>query len=159
MTSLSGGNQQKCSVAKWLEINPKVVILDEPTRGIDVGSKAEMYRLIGTLAASGLAVIVVSSEMPELIGLAHRVVVFREGKIVGELVGNEITETGIMSFAAGVKSEVSICPSHINTLFQEEAWGRPAIDVAPFPPGWQGQGLPIVRMVPIASNEGGVNDS
>lgn len=108
MTSLSGGNQQKCSVAKWLEINPKVVILDEPTRGIDVGSKAEMYRLIGTLAASGLAVIVVSSEMPELIGLAHRVVVFREGKIVGELVGNEITETGIMSFAAGVKSEVSI---------------------------------------------------
>ena len=108
MTSLSGGNQQKCSVAKWLEIKPKVVILDEPTRGIDVGSKAEMYRLIGALAASGLAVIVVSSEMPELIGLAHRVVVFREGNIVGELVGKEITETGIMSFAAGVKSEVFI---------------------------------------------------
>jgi ribose transport system ATP-binding protein len=107
MTSLSGGNQQKCSVAKWLETKPKVIILDEPTRGIDVGSKAEMYRLIGSLAASGLAVIVVSSEMPELIGLAHRVAVFREGKIVGELSGEEITEVGIMALAAGVKSEVA----------------------------------------------------
>ncbi len=103
MTSLSGGNQQKCSVAKWLETKPKVIILDEPTRGIDVGSKAEMYRLIGSLAASGLAVIVISSEMPELIGLAHRVAVFREGSIVGELSGAEITEVGIMSLAAGVQ--------------------------------------------------------
>jgi ribose transport system ATP-binding protein len=107
MTSLSGGNQQKCSVAKWLETNPKVMILDEPTRGIDVGSKAEMYRLIGSLAESGLAVIVISSEMPELIGLAHRVAVFREGEIVGELDGDAITEIGIMALAAGVNSEVA----------------------------------------------------
>lgn len=107
MTSLSGGNQQKCSVAKWLETEPKVVILDEPTRGIDVGSKAEMYRLIGTLASSGLAVIVISSEMPELIGLAHRVAVFREGHIVGELEGDAITEIGIMALAAGVSGEVA----------------------------------------------------
>ena len=107
MTSLSGGNQQKCSVAKWLETKPKVIILDEPTRGIDVGSKAEMYRLIGSLAASGLAVIVISSEMPELIGLAHRVAVFREGRIVGELEGAKITESEIMSLAAGVKDEVA----------------------------------------------------
>ena len=103
MTSLSGGNQQKCSVAKWLETKPKVIILDEPTRGIDVGSKAEMYRLIGNLAASRLACIVISSEMPELIGLAHRVAVFREGTIVGELSGAEITERGIMALAAGVQ--------------------------------------------------------
>lgn len=107
MTSLSGGNQQKCSVAKWLETNPKVIILDEPTRGIDVGSKAEMYKLIGSLAASGLAVIVISSEMPELIGLAHRVAIFREGKIVGELDGDKITESGIMALAAGVSSGVA----------------------------------------------------
>ena len=107
MTSLSGGNQQKCSVAKWLETKPRVIILDEPTRGIDVGSKAEMYRLIASLAAEGLAVIVISSEMPELIGLAHRVAIFREGKIVGELTGEDITESGIMSLAAGVQGEVA----------------------------------------------------
>ena len=80
-----------------------MIILDEPTRGIDVGSKAEMYRLIGNLAASRLACIVISSEMPELIGLAHRVAVFREGTIVGELSGAEITERGIMALAAGVQ--------------------------------------------------------
>ena len=107
MTSLSGGNQQKCSVAKWLETKPRVIILDEPTRGIDVGSKAEMYRLIASLASSGLAVIVISSEMPEHVGLAHRVAVFREGKIVGELVGEHISESGIMSLAAGVSKEVA----------------------------------------------------
>ena len=107
MTSLSGGNQQKCSVAKWLETKPRVIILDEPTRGIDVGSKAEMYRLIASLASSGLAVIVISSEMPEHVGLAHRVAVFREGKIVGELVGDQISESGIMSLAAGVNNEVA----------------------------------------------------
>lgn len=103
MTSLSGGNQQKCSVAKWLETKPKVIILDEPTRGIDVGSKAEMYSLIVSLAASGLACIVISSEMQELIGLAHRTLVFREGSIVGELSSEEISEERIMSLAAGVQ--------------------------------------------------------
>jgi ribose transport system ATP-binding protein len=107
MTSLSGGNQQKCSVAKWLETSPKVIILDEPTRGIDVGSKAEMYHLIASLAESGLAIIMISSEMPELIGMAHRVAVFREGNIVGELIGNQISESGIMALAAGVNSEVA----------------------------------------------------
>lgn len=107
MTSLSGGNQQKCSVAKWLQTKPTVIILDEPTRGIDVGSKAEMYKLIGSLAESGLACIVISSEMPELIGLAHRVAVFREGKVVGELTGEDISEQKIMSLAAGVQGEVA----------------------------------------------------
>ncbi len=103
MTSLSGGNQQKCSVAKWLQTKPKAIILDEPTRGIDVGSKAEMYSLIVSLAKSGLACVVISSEMQELIGLAHRTLVFRDGAIVGELSSEEISEERIMSLAAGVQ--------------------------------------------------------
>ena len=107
MTSLPGGNQQKCSVAKWLQTKPKAIVLDEPTRGIDVGSKAEMYKLIGELAETGLACVVISSEMPELIGLCHRVLVFREGQIVGELTGPSITEENIMAFAAGVKGEAA----------------------------------------------------
>lgn len=107
MTSLSGGNQQKVSVARWLQTQPKVIILDEPTRGIDIGSKSEMYNLISDLAKSGLACIVISSEMPELIGLAHRVLVFRDGRIAGELVGDQISERKIMELAAGVSGAVA----------------------------------------------------
>jgi ribose transport system ATP-binding protein len=107
MTSLSGGNQQKCSIAKWLQTEPRVIILDEPTRGVDVGAKAEIYRIIADLAKSGLACIVVSSEMPELIGLCHRVLVFRETEIVGELNGAEITEQGMMALAAGMTEQVA----------------------------------------------------
>lgn len=103
MTSLSGGNQQKCSIAKWLQTEPKAIILDEPTRGVDVGAKAEIYRIIADLAKSGLACIVISSEMPELIGLCHRVLVFRETSILGELNGSEITEQAMMALASGVK--------------------------------------------------------
>ncbi|HVL39384.1 MAG TPA: sugar ABC transporter ATP-binding protein [Fimbriimonadaceae bacterium] len=99
---LSGGNQQKVSVAKWLEVGPDVLILDEPTRGIDVGSKREMYNLISGLAAQGMACLVISSDMPELIGLCHRVLVMREGRVVGELSGDDLTEEKIMLLAAGV---------------------------------------------------------
>lgn len=99
---LSGGNQQKVSVAKWLETKPDILILDEPTRGIDVGSKREMYNLIAALAAEGLACLVISSDMPELIGLCHRVLVLREGQVMGELREDELTEEGIMLLAAGV---------------------------------------------------------
>src|SRR5690606_36373260 len=81
---LSGGNQQKIVIAKWLQLGPKVLLLDEPTRGIDVGAKSEIYRLINELARSGLAVIIVSSELIEVLGLAHRVLVCREGSVVGE---------------------------------------------------------------------------
>jgi ribose transport system ATP-binding protein len=99
---LSGGNQQRVAVAKWLETKPRVLILDEPTRGVDVGAKREIYNLIQKLADEGMACIVVSSELPEIVGVCERVVVMREGRLVGELVGNEITEENIMLRAAGV---------------------------------------------------------
>lgn len=99
---LSGGNQQKVLVAKWLETRPQVMILDEPTRGVDVGAKREMYQLIHKLAQQGMACIVISSEMPELLGLCHRIGVMREGKWMGELGAAEMTEEAIMHLAAGV---------------------------------------------------------
>jgi ribose transport system ATP-binding protein len=85
ISSLSGGNQQKFALARWLEAAPRVLVIDEPTRGVDVGAKGEIYRIIAGLARGGLACIVISSELPELIGLAHRVVVMREGAVAGEL--------------------------------------------------------------------------
>jgi ABC-type sugar transport system ATPase subunit len=85
ISSLSGGNQQKFALARWLETQPRVLIIDEPTRGVDVGAKAEIYRIVADLAAKGLACVVISSELPELIGLAHRVLVMREGRLVGEI--------------------------------------------------------------------------
>ncbi len=82
---LSGGNQQKVVFAKWLRTSPAVLLLDEPTRGIDVGAKSEIYRLIAELAASGLSILLASSELTEVVGLSHRVLVFRDGSIVGEV--------------------------------------------------------------------------
>ncbi|MBX3115421.1 MAG: sugar ABC transporter ATP-binding protein [Fimbriimonadaceae bacterium] len=102
--SLSGGNQQKVSLSKWLEGNPEVIILDEPTRGVDVGSKAQIYEIIAQLANQGKGVVVISSEMQELIGLCHRVVVMRDQSFAGELEGEEITEQAMMKLAAGVQS-------------------------------------------------------
>lgn len=101
---LSGGNQQKIVLAKWLRTRPKVLLLDEPTRGIDVGTKSEIYRIIRELAAAGMAVLVVSSDLPEVIGLAHRVVVCRQGQVVGELSGADIAEEKIMNLALGVSA-------------------------------------------------------
>lgn len=94
--NLSGGNQQKVVVAKWLATHPKVVILDEPTRGIDVGAKAEMYELINRMTAVGMAVIVVSSELPELLGICDRIIVIREGEISGEFQREEFDQNEIM---------------------------------------------------------------
>ena len=102
VSSLSGGNQQKVSLAKWLECEPSLILLDEPTRGVDIGSKAEIYRLIHRLAEDGKAIVMVSSEMPELIGVCDRILVMREGLIVGELEGKSINEENIMELAAGV---------------------------------------------------------
>jgi ribose transport system ATP-binding protein len=107
VVNLSGGNQQKVAVAKWLDTKPEVLILDEPTRGIDVGSKQEIYALIHRLASEGLACLLISSEMQELIGLCHRIVVLREGRVMGELEGDEMTEEKIMYLAAGVEPEVA----------------------------------------------------
>src|SRR5690606_32291393 len=83
--SLSGGNQQKVLLARLLQKDPKVIILDEPTRGVDVGAKSEIYRLIDELAKRDIAVLVISSELPEIIGIADRVLVMREGRIAGEV--------------------------------------------------------------------------
>jgi ribose transport system ATP-binding protein len=103
--SLSGGNQQKVAIAKWLQCNPKVVIFDEPTRGVDVGAKREIYNLIVDLAKQGLAVILVSSELPEVIGLCHRVLVLRNGTCEAELAGEQLNEKTIMTSAAGLEKQ------------------------------------------------------
>ena len=99
---LSGGNQQKVLLGRLLETGPRVIILDEPTRGVDIGAKSEIYRIIGELAAKGLGIIVISSEMPEIIGVSDRVLVMREGVVTGELNGSEITQEAIMALAAGI---------------------------------------------------------
>lgn len=95
--NLSGGNQQKVVFAKWLASNPKIMILDEPTRGIDVGAKAEIYHIIGDLVESGISVIVISSEMPELISLSDRIYCMRDGKIVSELQRKDFSEERILN--------------------------------------------------------------
>ncbi|MBW4619969.1 MAG: sugar ABC transporter ATP-binding protein [Cyanosarcina radialis HA8281-LM2] len=101
---LSGGNQQKLLLARWLAINPLVLLLDEPTRGVDIGAKSEIYRIISDLAAQGVAILMVSSELPEVIGMSDRVLVMREGELVGELddsLEKEITQENIMHYATG----------------------------------------------------------
>jgi ribose transport system ATP-binding protein len=98
---LSGGNQQKVVIAKWIGIGPKVLILDEPTRGVDVGAKREIYQLMNELTNRGVAIIMVSSELPEVIGMSDRILVVHEGKISGELAKNEATQEKIMTFATG----------------------------------------------------------
>ncbi len=102
--ALSGGNQQKVLLARLLELDPKVIILDEPTRGVDVGAKSEIYRLIDTLAERGMAIIMISSELPEIIGVADRVIVMREGRISGEVAaapGSPITQEAVMVLSTG----------------------------------------------------------
>jgi inositol transport system ATP-binding protein len=99
--NLSGGNQQKVLLARWLLKNPDILFLDEPTRGIDVGAKSEFYNLIFNLAKQGKAVIVVSSEMAEILGLCDRIMVMHEGKITGELSREEATQEKIMQYATG----------------------------------------------------------
>jgi ribose transport system ATP-binding protein len=98
---LSGGNQQKVVLGKWLSMLPKVLLLDEPTRGIDVGAKEEIYRLMESLAGSGVAILFVSSEMEEILGMSDRVLVMHEGRISGELARSELTEEAVMHLATG----------------------------------------------------------
>jgi ribose transport system ATP-binding protein len=102
---MSGGNQQKLLLAKMMLLDPKVVVIDEPTRGVDIGAKQQLYRFIAALAAEGRSVIVISSEMAELIGLCHRIMVMRAGRIVGELAGEAMTEHAIVVLATGVETQ------------------------------------------------------
>jgi methyl-galactoside transport system ATP-binding protein len=97
--SLSGGNQQKVILARWLLTEPRVLLLDEPTRGIDVGAKYDIYLLIKKLASEGCGIIVVSSEMPELIGITHRIIVMSAGRVAGELQSAEATQENIMTLS------------------------------------------------------------
>ena len=100
---LSGGNQQKIVISKWLAAAPKVLIMDEPTRGIDVGAKSEIYKLMHSLAEAGVSIIMISSELPEIINNSSRIVVMREGKITGILdqAETETSQEKIMSYAVG----------------------------------------------------------
>jgi ABC-type sugar transport system ATPase subunit len=96
---LSGGNQQKVALAKWLDFSPELIIFDEPTRGIDIGAKTEIYTIMGELAARGAAIIMVSSELPELISVADKILVMQEGRMRGILSKEEMTQERVMSLA------------------------------------------------------------
>jgi D-xylose transport system ATP-binding protein len=101
--ALSGGNQQKIILGRWLNAKPKILILDEPTRGIDVGAKVEIYRLLDRLAAEGVAIIMISSELPEVIGMSDRILVMNEGAIVSEFARGNASREAIMEFATGAR--------------------------------------------------------
>jgi rhamnose transport system ATP-binding protein len=105
--TLSGGNQQKVVLAKWLAAEPRVLILDEPTRGVDVGAKADVHRTISQLAAQGLAIVLISSELPEILGMSDRIVVLREGRVAGELDASEATSERVMEAATGAAAEAA----------------------------------------------------
>jgi ABC-type sugar transport system ATPase subunit len=107
---LSGGNQQKVVLGRSLLVGPKVLLLDEPTRGIDVVAKAEVHAMIDRLAQQGLAILLISSELPEIIGMSDRVLVMREGALVGEVVRAEATEERLVAMAAGVGSRAGASP-------------------------------------------------
>lgn len=106
VSQLSGGNQQKFVLAKWLCADPKLIILDEPTRGIDVGSKSAIHELIADLAERGLAVIVISSEMPEVLGVSHRVIAMSEGSVVAEFEGDDMTEQNLIDAVSHHRQQV-----------------------------------------------------
>jgi ribose transport system ATP-binding protein len=103
--TLSGGNQQKVVVAKWLETDARVLFFDEPARGIDVGTKAELFKLLGALAQDGRGIVLISSYLPELINLCDRVLVLRDGAIAGELERDDLSEERIAELATGVRTE------------------------------------------------------
>jgi ABC-type sugar transport system ATPase subunit len=110
VATLSGGNQQKVVIGKWLERAPRVLLLDEPTRGVDVGAKAEIYKLIEALTARGHAVLIASSDLPEVVRLADRVLVLREGHLAGSLARTEVTQLAIMQLALGTAPEAVPMP-------------------------------------------------
>jgi D-allose transport system ATP-binding protein len=105
ITNLSGGNQQKVILGKWAASAPSVIIFDEPTKGIDVGTKSEIYKLLRKLASENIGVIVVSSEMPELLAVCDRIIVFAEGKISGEFKGSEASEELLLKAATAKPNE------------------------------------------------------
>ena len=113
--TLSGGNQQKVVLAKWLSMNPLVLLLDEPTRGIDVGAKQEIYQLMDQLAGQGMAVLFISSELEEVIGMSDRALIMHEGRITGELSRENLTEEAIMQLATTHESNTSTLSGKANS--------------------------------------------
>ena len=105
MYKLSGGNQQKVVLAKWLLSEPDIIILDEPTRGIDVGAKRDIYLLMGELAKAGKAVLMISSEIPELMGLADRIIVLADGRLTGEILRKDFSQERILQYASNMNGE------------------------------------------------------
>ena len=121
VSTLSGGNQQKVALARWLATDPRVLILDEPTQGVDVGAKAEIHRLIGSLAEEGLAILLISSDLPELLALSDRIAVMREGRLLGTLERADATPEAVMALAVGyaargpVPGAPGAAPSHASS--------------------------------------------
>ena len=98
---LSGGNQQRVVIAKWLATNPKLLLVDEPTRGIDVGAKAAIHALLNELAKKGVAILMISSELPEILAMSDRILVMHQGQLKAELIGKKATEEEVMRYAIG----------------------------------------------------------
>ncbi|MBE0690100.1 MAG: sugar ABC transporter ATP-binding protein, partial [Anaerolineae bacterium] len=113
VADLSGGNQQKVALAKWLSRECDVLILDEPTRGVDVGAKVEIYNVINEMAAQGIAIIMISSEMMEIIGMADRVMVMSRGHVTGFLEGDEITEQNILRLSISHVGSPTLTPEAV----------------------------------------------
>ena len=141
--ALSGGNQQKVVLAKWLASKPPVLILDEPTRGIDIGAKVEVHRIISELAASGLGIILISSDLPEVIAMSDRIVVLHEGRLTAEIPRRLATEERVMFAATGSVDETPGCREPGSTSAGGE--GHPCLSrsqrrrpdrVPPAGPGW-----------------------
>ena len=106
VSSLSGGNQQKIVLTKWLAAHPDIIFFDEPTRGIDVGAKGEIYLLMDELRKQGKAIILISSEMEEILGMSYRIIVMYEGSITGQVPGEKATQNLLMSYASNIKAEL-----------------------------------------------------
>ena len=121
ISGLSGGNQQKVVIAKWLGTNPRIVILDEPTKGIDVGAKSAVYQLIADMVGGGLSVILISSELPEVMHLAHRVIVMHRGHQVVQFKRGEATAEDIVAAASGLKQRAADAALKSDNLTQEFA--------------------------------------
>ena len=107
VATLSGGNQQKVLISRWVRVCKSVLILDEPTRGVDVGAKAEIYRVMRQLTQRGLGILMISSELQEVIGMSDRVLVMREGRINGEVAGDQMTEHDIMRLATASQAQAN----------------------------------------------------
>jgi ribose transport system ATP-binding protein len=108
VSALSGGNQQKVVLSRWLMVKPKVLILDEPTRGVDIGAKQEIYRIINDLLGQGVAILMVSSDLPEALGISDRVIAVRDGRLVKEFTRAEATEQSVMMHAMGLAGDATI---------------------------------------------------